>query len=328
MACINTTITMSFNYSFENINPEGVGYTDRSKDVSYKPLDPAGNPVRVAYNPKRKLTTEEQVQQFYAAREKPPVFDQGKADRLQRMGRINQIGQGVKVLGDILGSALGANTKRSQPDQTAPALYQSYQNMLDRYEGQKEAFNYRDFQTKRDNARFGVGRADKNTATEQWNRRQTAIEKANEIKALQEQNKWESGQKNKEVDQEETKRYHSGMLARPTAGSIDKSTKPKIVKTDKATHEMSPAEYSQRRERALKNSDLLKERFADMFIHTPKLNKYNKIIPGQFVTTLSPEIKDDDLVRADLELEEQTQQVPTPAQTNTATKNSYSSMPY
>lgn len=277
---------MSFNY-----NPEDPRYYDSLKE-----------PV---VQPKAKLTTQERVQQFYETREKAPVIDQAKVDRLKRMGRINQVGQGVKVLGDILTTGLGANVKRRQPDQTAPALYQSYQNMLDRYEAQKDAFNYRDFQTKRDNVRFGIGRADKDTATEFANRRQTAAEKQALLKYNADWAKYVAGMSQKEREQAERERHNIAMEKRPVGGSINKTNQPKKVQTKNAVYEMSPAEYSLRRERALKNSALLKTRFGNMFIDAPKLNKYKKAIPGQFVTSLNPEITEDDLVRADLEFEEQ-----------------------
>ena len=290
------------------------------------PATPVITPVTV----KPKLTVDEQLQKFYATREPAPVFDQEKADRIQRMGRINQVGQGVKVLGDLFGSAIGANTRRRQPDTTAPALYQSYQNMLDKYEGEKQAYNYRGFQKNLQDAQLGIQRADKETAQEFANRRQTAIEKANEIKALQEQNKWETGQKNKEVDQKETERYHTGMLNRPVAGSVDKANKPITIKTTKNTYTLSPSEASYTRGRAIENLELLKKKYPTWVTVVPKLDEWNEVVPGQFTTKLDPRVKDDDLIRAQKQLDEDEEEAKNnagsktittaPAQTNTAPK--------
>lgn len=183
---------------------------DRSEEQSYNPIDQI-NSGNVVVNSPKKPTTDELIAKFYSTREPAPIFDQAKADRIQRMGKINQIGQGAKVLGDLFGSALGANTRRRQPDQTAPALYNSYQNMLDRYEGQKEAFNYRDFQTKRDNFRFGIGQAHQedqmNLAAQKqkdWMRAKEADNKLNFGKwnaeyGLKKDNAKETARKNREM---------------------------------------------------------------------------------------------------------------------------------
>ena len=172
------------------------------------PIDDANT----VYNPNRKLTPDELVQKFYSVKEKEPELDQAKIERLQRMGRINQLGQGAKVLADIAGTALGANVRRRQPDTTAPALYQNYQTMLDKYKDQEDAYNIRDFQTKRQNAQFGLQRADRETAQEFANRRQAAIEKNNEARTALDNSKFLASLRQKQEALDNTKAYQKGRL--------------------------------------------------------------------------------------------------------------------
>lgn len=176
------------------------------------PVVPIENASAV-YNPKRKLTSDELIQQFYSVKEKAPEIDQAKVDRLRRMGRINQLAQGTKVLADIAGTAMGANVRKRQPDQTAPALFQSYQNMLDKYRDETDAYNLRDFSVKRQNAQFGLQRADADKARDLSNRRQAAIEKNNEAKTALENSKFLAGLRQKQEALNNTKAYQKGRLS-------------------------------------------------------------------------------------------------------------------
>lgn len=175
------------------------------------PVVPIEN-ANAVYNPKRKLTPDELVQQFYSVKEKAPEVDNAKIDRLRRMGRLNQLAQGTKVLADIAGTAMGANVRKRQPDSTAPALFQSYQNALDKYKDQTDAYNLRDFSVKRQNAQLGLQRADKETAQEFANRRQAAIEKNNEAKTALENSKFLAGLRQKQEALNNTKAYQKGRL--------------------------------------------------------------------------------------------------------------------
>ena len=98
--------------------------------------------------------TDEILKRMYATREPAPVLDVQKQDRLRRMGNVNAIGRGVSLLSDALSLGLGGNVKRRAPDQMGPALYQNYQNMLDRYKGEQDQFNYRDVSNQRNNLRM------------------------------------------------------------------------------------------------------------------------------------------------------------------------------
>lgn len=103
---------------------------------------------------------EELLKRFYAKREPEPTFNQDKSDRLQRMGRLNQAGRGINVIGDALGVALGANVKRRQPDTTSSALYQAYQDNLDKYKAEKDAWTQRDYRKDLQDIQLGLSRAD------------------------------------------------------------------------------------------------------------------------------------------------------------------------
>lgn len=330
---------MSFNYNFEDDNPENPGYgakydPEQSLIQPDSTITPKEEKLRSRPKPK---THEELLQSFYDVKEKAPEVDQAKIDRLRRMGRLNQLAQGTKVLADIAGTAMGANVRKRQPDSTAPALFQSYQNTLDKYKDQTDAYNLRDFSVKRQNAQLGLQRADKETAQEFANRRQAAIEKNNEAKTALENSKFLLGLKQKQQQIDNLKAYQEARLKIDKEklkigknGSSDKSKQPITIKTAKKTYTLSPAEASYTRGKAIENIDLLKKKYPTWTITVPKLDEWNEIIPGEFTTKLDPRIKDDDLIRAQKQLEEDEQELKdnpesktttsTPSQTNTSPK--------
>jgi len=135
--------------------------------------------------------TQELINKYFNTKEEAPVFDQAKADRLQKMGRINTLGRGLNVLGDGLSLALGANVKRKAPDTTAPALYQSYENTLDQHTQETKAYKQRDFQKKLSDIQFGISRLDKETDQDYRERVQKANEEFRKVKNAQDLAKWQ-----------------------------------------------------------------------------------------------------------------------------------------
>jgi len=131
--------------------------------------------------------TDELIKKLYGLKVPEPVFDQDKADRLQKMGRINQVGRSLNVLGDFVGTAIGANIKRRQPDTTSPALYQSYQANLDKYKAEKDANILRDYDKDRQDIVYGIGRADRQEGIDISQRRFEAEQK---IKQAQRELEW------------------------------------------------------------------------------------------------------------------------------------------
>lgn len=152
------------------------------------------------------------VKKFFSAREKKPVVDQDKLDRLQRMGRINEIGRGVSVLGDILGSGLGAPVKRRQPDSTAPALYQNYQNTLDKYKDDIDKYDYRSFQKNLQDALLGISRADRGDEIAFRNKKQKDDNAYRNAKNALDWQKYLEGLRLKKEGLDNTKAYQKGRL--------------------------------------------------------------------------------------------------------------------
>jgi hypothetical protein len=72
------------------------------------------------------------------------------------MGRINMIGRGIGVLGDVLTMGLGGNVRRGQPDRVSPMLYQQYQALMDKQKADQDAFRYRNYQNERANLGMGI----------------------------------------------------------------------------------------------------------------------------------------------------------------------------
>lgn len=128
------------------------------------------NPEDFGY-PQNELQSEQPGQQYPSAEEltrqiftispPKPQFDQAKADRLQKMSRINSLGRGVNVLGDVLSLGLGANVRRRQPDAIAPGINATFESMMDKYKGEKDAYRFQEYQKQLNNLQFGVGRADR-----------------------------------------------------------------------------------------------------------------------------------------------------------------------
>lgn len=287
--------------SYKPFNPEDFGYSQQLQEDELKEAQPT-----------KQSKANEILQRIYKTNVPEPVFDQAKADRLKRMGRVNQMGNGLSVLGDMLATGLGAPVKRRQEDGTAARLYQSYENNLDKHKNDKDVYSLRKLSKSLDDAKLGLSEERRSEQMELANRKQAAYEKAKEADDKLNREKWEAEYNRKLKADEMNAKYkamdsESRRISANKTGATGSANQPKKIQTAKTTYEMTPAEYSFRRERALKNSDLLKERFANMFINTPKLDKYQRPIPGQFDTSLNPEIKDDDLVRADLELEENPQ---------------------
>lgn len=153
-------------------------------------------------------TADELLKKLYSMNVPEPTFDQGKEDRLKRMGRINQIGRGVNVLGDVLGTALGANTRRRQPDTTAPALYQSYQANLDKYKAEKDQNILRNYDKDRQDIITGIGRADRQQGID-IDQKRFEVEQA--YKAKKDELEWQkylAGLTQKERDAAERARHN------------------------------------------------------------------------------------------------------------------------
>lgn len=210
-------------------------YTDEdiqngiADNTSIKPIS-SGVSMQQAVNPVSK--TQELINKYFNTKEEAPVFDQAKVDRLQRMGRINSLGKGLNVLGNGLSLALGANVKRSSPDTTAPALYQSYENTLDKYDQETKAYKNRQFQKSLNDIQFGISRLDKETDQDYRERVQKANDEFRKVKNAQDLAKWQEEfklkEKKNESDIERNKLTGKAAMIRankPTASEL-KANKP------------------------------------------------------------------------------------------------------
>lgn len=147
------------------IHPED----DPNQGKTPPPNVPAVTPAPVV--DESKARAEEQVKRFFSASIPEPKLDEKKLDRINRMGKINQLSKGVGVVGDILGLALGANVRKKAPDTETPRLMQEYQKTLDQYKGQQDIYDVRNFQKIREDAQFGLNRVDRDRADELANAR-------------------------------------------------------------------------------------------------------------------------------------------------------------
>ena len=98
--------------------------------------------------------TDEILKRMYAVRDIAPTLDTEKQARLQRMGKVNAIGKGVSLLSDALSLGLGGRVKRRGPDTMAPALFNQYQAMLDKYKNDQDQFSLREIANERNNIRM------------------------------------------------------------------------------------------------------------------------------------------------------------------------------
>lgn len=170
------------------------------------------NPIQSSGVTQRPLTPEEElIKKLYSTREEAPKIDQEKIDRIRRMGKVNEFGRGVSVIADALSLGLGANVKRRNPDQTSPALYQAYENTLDKYDQENKAFKYRDYQKKLSDIQFGIARLDKETEREYRNRVQAANEAFRKVKNAQDLAKWQMDYQIKDDKGKEDTRHNKEM---------------------------------------------------------------------------------------------------------------------
>jgi len=243
---------------------------------------------------KRKPTADELTQKYYKTEEPAPQFDQLKAERLRRMGKLNVASQGIQLLGDIAGNLAGGTVQRRQPDTTGSKLYNSYQNMLDNYDTQKTNYNYRKYRDKRNNLKVAIGRADRDEelqAAGQIRREDLQLKRENDTFN---KNKWTAEQNNKKLDRAETERYHTGMLDKAKTKN-DKSVN---VETNRGTVNLKPEQISRMSAEILDNADQLSKIHSGWFEKQPVINSITTLpIPGQFTYKLSSRIKPEDLAR-------------------------------
>ena len=238
-----------------------------------------------------------------------PTFDQDKADRLQKISNINQAGRGLNVLGGILATGLGAPVRRSAPDSTAPAIYQSYQANLDKYKAEKDANLQRNYLKDVDDLKFGLSDAYRQQQFELANKKQADWMKAKEMDSKLDYDKWNAGWELNKKKFDEAARHNAAMeqaamiRANKIGSKKDKSNEDKIIATKYGDVKLTSRDASLIRDEALKNSEILKKRYPQLYEPSTSFDMGS----GKMVNEmkLNSRIKDDDLIRAMLEIQEE-----------------------
>lgn len=188
---------------------------ERIDDFSYRPIGNQNLRAKTEDNPNKNLSPEELLRRLYEKRIPEPTFNQDKADRLQRMGRVNQIGRGVSVLGGILATGLGAPIKRMNPDNVTPSLVQSYLDNLDKYKAEKDANILRNYQKDIEDIRTGLSHSYREQATELAKQKQADWMKAKEMDNKLSWEKWstEWDFKNKQFEEQKRKNKENERIS-------------------------------------------------------------------------------------------------------------------
>ncbi len=74
-----------------------------------------------------------------------PAYDPNRPEEIKRMMKLNAMGKGLSVLGDILSLSRGGNVVARPKDQTNKQLLSAYYNYLDRAATANDEWNYRDY---------------------------------------------------------------------------------------------------------------------------------------------------------------------------------------
>lgn len=186
------------------------------------------------------------MQDLFTRKEPEPVEDTAKIERLQRMGNINAIGQGMGVIGDALSLALGANVRRRQPDRVAPMIYQQYERAMDQTKANRDAWQHRDFQTTRDNLKTGYTVAVRKEAEAEARKvRADEMENRFNIAKLNADEKKEAAKLLAQYRKDTLNQREKDRLARLAGkGRASKEDKPVKIATAKKTYELTPEEVS------------------------------------------------------------------------------------
>jgi len=257
------------------------------------------------------------------------VLDQAKLDRIKKMGKLNTLGQGIGVLGNILSAGLGGRVARADEDKMTPYLMQQYQATLDKYKDQQSNVDLLNFQNEKENYRFGIGyekEKERDAKTDELNfaKRQFATSQA-ENKALH--TKIGEEQQQKKIDNTQANQKANADLRKETNRIAEIRAKADLIRSGKTgskdsvifqtksgvNYEMPKKNMSVLRGEMMKGENFarMQKEFPEMI--TPKMTSDGFAqIKGQW--NVSSKLKDEDWARVYQEiLEEKATKASAPA---------------
>jgi hypothetical protein len=296
--------------TYENMDENSVGQSQQQVAAPVvAPVVPQVAPVK---------TTDDYVRDLYAINPPQPKVDQAKLDRIQKMGRLNMLGRGVGVLGDILNSSVGARVNKAAPDTTTPSLIQEYLQTMDKNKADQDRYDQEVYQGKKQNADFEVRYSEFKEANALKNRMADLTEKRDKAKD-------EESKRNFELKLAQTQAQIDGLKSQRTETHrhnivkevIDqnKSIKPVNIMTSSGQrHALSSDEFSYLTNEATGNQAILNDpKYSQWFdkvektksVPNARFGGYEKVPTGEFSYKIKPTADKHALAQAMLELYEQ-----------------------
>lgn len=242
-----------------------------------------------------------------------PKYNQKSEDQLRNMAKAQKIGEFLGLLGDVYGTAKGAPVQRRESTSAAPYM-QSILARQDKYQDQLDQFDKQEYLRK-----LQIGQAYDANKDKQYNRDYAEQKFAadQEYKQYLLLNKLADSKESKrrfDVQQSQKDEDQKIALIRANKTGAGKESKLKKIQTSKQVHELTPENYNMIKREVLTNIDKYKEKYSNWFVEKPEMiedPKSGEQVPtGKTTIQLRPQIKEDELVGA--YLEEQDNPTPDP----------------
>jgi hypothetical protein len=189
----------------------------------------------VVDNTQRQRTPNDILKEIYSAEPPQPTYDPNRPEEIKRIGRVNAIGEGLKVLGDFVSLGTGANVNRREPDRTTPNMLSALWQNIDKVSAQKDNWNYQNYLNKIRNAQTELGQVnhDNDVASANARYRDGIIrQEARDVKNYENESKIRAEDRQGRIDLEKLRaendlkklkedlKGQSGLIAQRTAGEI------------------------------------------------------------------------------------------------------------
>ncbi|MCL4484158.1 MAG: hypothetical protein M1445_16380 [Bacteroidetes bacterium] len=293
------------------------GATDNPEDMPQQFTQQDAQPQPAPQPDQRVAKAEEYTKRFFSAELPKPKFDQAKADRLQKLQKVNQIVRGVGVMGDILSLGLGANVRKAAPDTTTSRLQQALQANMDKYANDQEMYDIRNFQKAREDAKFGISFEMRDEANKIKREGMAAKTENDKALAAQHEKEFEVNTGFKIADLTERKNYHQAMedIYRKRGGKSGRTGGPTSIMTSSGKkYQITPEELSYLTNEATGNEAIQSDpKFSNWFTKTEitkqvpnaRWGGYDKVPTGQFTYKLKPSADKHALAQSMIDLWEQ-----------------------